>query len=448
VATTAPHARVKHALERVADRPWPFIAGIVAALAVVLYLSSRGEPHNVYAVFDSAVSVVPGLDVDLGGVPVGQVSSVSVKDGQALVGLGVSNSAWPLHQGTTATIRYGTTIGNGTRRIDLAPGPATSPVIPQNGIIDERYTTAPVEFDQLFNALNARTRAALRSTLNGMGESLGTVGPSLNAGLHTTAPALGSLSGVMSELGLDQTALAGLLRNTDEATATLAAHQPQLESLVSSAAATFNETAANSEHIQQSLALAPASLGDANVFLARLDPSVTKLDTLIRALAPGARQLIPLAQVAEPAVARLRQVAPQLETTLSTARTAAPRITALLQSAQPFATALTPSLSSLAPMVACIRPYTPELAALLTHWTGWASDYDSLGHYGRIQIQAGFTSDNATTAITPATLAAATGLQYAFPRPAGLSGGHPVFDPACGITPSALNPAADPETGR
>jgi virulence factor Mce-like protein len=440
--------RRSHFLGRVADRPWPVIGGILAIGLVVLYLTSQGEPHNVYAVFDSAVSVVPGLDVDEGGVAVGEVSSVRVQDGKALVGIGLGGSAWPLHRGTTATIRYGTTIGNGTRRIDLTPGPAGAPTIPQNGIIDQRYTTTPVEFDQVFDALDSHTRAALRSMLHGMGASLGPAGPDLNAGLHATAPALTSLSGVMSQLGLDQSALADLLRSTDQATATLAARQPQLESLVSSAAASFTELASHSDQIQQSLALAPVSLDDAHAFLARLNPSVDRLDTLVRALAPGAAELIPLARVARPAVASLHQVAPRLEATLATARAAAPRITAMLAAARPFAATLTPSLTKLAPMVACLRLYTPELTSFLTHWTGWASDFDSLGHYGRVQILAGYTSDNATTGITPAAFAAATGLQYAFPRPPGLSAGHPVFDPGCGITPAGLNPANDPEAGR
>jgi virulence factor Mce-like protein len=414
----------------------------------MLYLTSGGGSHRVYAVFDSAVSVVPGLDVDLGGISVGQVSSVRAQDGKALVGLSLDDSSWPLRRGTTATIRYGTTIGNGTRRIDLAPGPDAAPVIPENGILDQRYTTTPVEFDQVFNSLNAKTRGQLRSMLRGMGASFGRVGPALNAGLHSTAPALDSLSGVMSQLGLDRSALAELLRNTDQATATLAAHQPQLEGLVTSAAASFNELAARSAQIQQSLDLAPASLDAAHTFLARLNPSVDKLDTLIRALSPGAAELIPLAKVAAPTVARLRDVAPLLAKTLSTARGAAPRITALLRQSQPFAARLTPSLTKLTPMVECVRLYAPELTALLTHWTGWAAGYDPLGHYGRIQIQAGPTSNNATTGISPAAFAAATGLRYAFPRPPGLSAGHAVFDPACGITQDALDPGADPETSR
>jgi virulence factor Mce-like protein len=445
VATTTRSNRVRDLLERVADRPWPVIGALLAVLLVVLYLGSEGEPHNVYAVFDSAVSVVPGLDVDVNGVAVGKVSSVRVSDGKALVGIGLANSDWPLHQGTTATIRYGTTIGNGTRRIDLDPGPASAPLIPQNGIIVERYTTTPVEFDQLFDAFDTQTREALRSMLAGMGTAFGPVGPALNAGLRTTAPPLNSLSGVMSQLGLDQSALASLLRNGDEVTATLAAHQSQIEDVVSSAAASFNELANHSEEIRQSLELAPDSLDDARTFLHRLNPSVDKLDTLIRALGPGASELIPVAEVAQPAIARLRQVAPALENTLATARAAAPQITRLLREAQPFAASLTPALMKLAPMLACVRPYAPELTALLTHWTGWASDYDSLGHYGRIQIQAGFTSDNATTGLTPAEFAATSGLQYAFPRPAGLTAGHPVYDAACGVTPAALDPGDDAE---
>ncbi len=51
------------------------------------------------------------------------------------------------------------------------------------------------------------------------------------------------------------------------------------------------------------------------------------------------------------------------------------------------------------------------------------------------------------TADTPAkAMAQSPGLTYAFPRPPGMNEGHPYFLPQCGITPAALNPAADPET--
>jgi hypothetical protein len=61
-------------------------------------------------------------------------------------------------------------------------------------------------------------------------------------------------------------------------------------------------------------------------------------------------------------------------------------------------------------------------------------------------VQAGPSS---VDAIPPGTSTQAfvklTGLQYAEPRPPGLSVGQPWFLPQCGAGPNSLNPADDPE---
>ena len=112
------------------DKPWSLI--VIAGLVAFGYwaVQSRSTDHTVRAAFSSAVSVVSGLDVQIDGVDVGKVKKVEYEDGQALVDLGIDADAWPLRRGTKAEIRFGTTIGNGTRNVALEPGPDSAPPIP------------------------------------------------------------------------------------------------------------------------------------------------------------------------------------------------------------------------------------------------------------------------------------------------------------------------------
>jgi hypothetical protein len=117
-------------------------------------------------------------------------------------------------------------------------------------------------------------------------------------------------------------------------------------------------------------------------------------------------------------------------------------------------------------MVACIRPYAPELGGALVAGNSWISTYvlerpnaapgvtfqgaqqgPFVRQHGvRAMPEASASSDHAVPpGISTQTFINASGLQYAEPRPPGLSVGQPWFLPQCGAGPDSLNPAKDPE---
>jgi ABC-type transporter Mla subunit MlaD len=56
------------------DHPWvPILAGLLV-LFVWWVHATRTQPHHLKAAFTSAVSIAPGLDVQIDGVDVGKVS--------------------------------------------------------------------------------------------------------------------------------------------------------------------------------------------------------------------------------------------------------------------------------------------------------------------------------------------------------------------------------------
>ncbi|WP_205699632.1 MlaD family protein [Conexibacter sp. SYSU D00693] len=427
-------------------RPW-LVIGAAALVAGALWVAStRSQPHRITAAFSAALSIAPGLDVQVDGVDVGKVVDVEYADGQARVELGIDDEdVWPLRQGTTAELRFGTTVGNGTRTVQLHPGPRDARPIPEGGALGRDMTQTPVELDQLFDTMDRPTRGRFKRMLRGTGESLEGRGATLGRGLEAAPAGLDAVGGVLSDLAADQQAIAGLVTNADRATATLAARRPQISRLLAVAASTFDTFARDTDGVRASLDDLPSTLRQTRATLGRLSGSLPGLTALVDDVAPGARDLRTLAPVATRAVRELRQTSALGDGVLRSATAHAPDVTALLRAGGPFLERTGKVLGGLEPALGCLRPYGPELAGFLSTWAGYAQNYDATGHYARTHILQGPTSVGNVPLTSKQFLSVVPGTTYALPRPPGLNEGQPRFLPECGAGREALDPAKDPE---
>jgi ABC-type transporter Mla subunit MlaD len=469
VRVQTPH-RARRALDWILDHPWYLV--LVAAIVVFVNwaLGTRSEPHHVRAEFTSAFNLVSGLPVDVDGLQVGKISGVrydnSVGGGAAIVDVGISDSRyWPLHQGTTVASRWGSTIGNGTRRLDLLPGPDSAPVIANGGVIQTHDTLPAVDLDQVLNVFTGRTRGHLTRMLGNLDAAVNGQSPALHDALSSASPAVASANGVLSDLQSDSYALQGLITGGDQLTSTLASRAPAISDLVTVAGQTFATLAGHAGGLERSIHDLPGALSQARGTLVQLDSSVGILRHLVTDIAPGAAKLAPLAVTMQPALAELRSIVPTGVATLVQATRAAPSITSLLHVGTPLMPRLQTVTSQLAPMVACMRPYAPELGGAIVGANSWVSTYvlekpsaapgvtftgAQQGPYVRqhgirAMPQASAATVHAYSAVTTPAFVAASGKQYAEPRPPGLSVGQPWFLPQCGAGPNSVNPAADPE---
>lgn len=427
------------------DRPWL----VVAAAATIVFgwwvVQSRKEPHAINVAFSAAVNLSRGLDVQVDGVDVGKIKSVDMGSGDAIVKLGIDDSAWPLHRGTTAEIRYGTTVGNGTRFIQLHPGARQQPEIPEGGAIGEERSTTPVEFDQFFNTMDRPTRRRFQRMLERTGTSVDREGRRLNRALQAAPPAVDSLAGVLGDLASDQNALVGLIANGDRTTATLAGRREAVGTLLDVASRTFDAFARRTDGVRDSIDGLPGTLRETRSTLSRLSATLPGLTALVTDVRPGARSLGTLAPAAAPAIAQLRRTADVGERVLRSVSANAPSATRLLRTGGPFLAKLGADADGLAPAFACVSPYSAEIAGFLSTWAGFSQNRDAVGHYARTQILQGPTSV-ANVRLTSAQLTKTVpGVSYAMPRPPGLNEGRPRFLPACGAGRDALDPSKDPE---
>jgi virulence factor Mce-like protein len=440
---------MRRAAGHLLDRPWVVVLALAAALVAWWAAGTRRQPHHVRAVFSSAVSLTSGLDVQVDGVDVGKVGDVAYRDGEAIVELGIDDErVWPLPRGTTAEIRFGTTVGNGTRTVQLHPGPRDAPAIPDGGVIARRDTRAPVELDRFFDTMDAPTRRRFQDAMGLSAAGTSGRGRELNAALRRGPGAVASLGGVLGDLAVDEGALASLIAGGDRASAVLAARAPGIEQLLQGAASTFDALSRDADGVRASIERLPATLRETRTTLARLDATVPRLDALLRDVAPGARRLRTLAPVAVPAAAELRRTSRLGASVLRAVAADAPGVTGLLRDAAPFLGRVGRAFEGTVPTARCVRPYAPEIAAFLSTWTGFSQNLDAGGHYARTHILQGPTSVNDQPLSSAQLVRVVPGVTYALPRPPGLNEGRPRSLPECGAGPDALDPAKDPEARR
>ncbi|WP_040599945.1 MlaD family protein [Patulibacter medicamentivorans] len=454
--------------------PWSIVGAAFVVWFAFWVIGTREQKHHVKAAFSSAFNITPGLDVQVDGLDVGKVGKVEYQDGRAIVEIGVNDDDyWPLPQGTTVKTRYGTTIGSGTRRLDLHLGPKGAPAIPDGGIIAAKDTRPAVDVDQVLNTLNDDTRGKVKSLQGNVDSAVSGTERDANRGLAATGRGIRDIDGFLADLGSDSAALRGLVANTDRLTRTLASRAPQVSDLVTVGARTFEAFGSRSREIQQTLDGVPGAMAEARTTLARVDGSVGTLTGLVGDLEPGAKRLKPLARAATPALRQLYDIVPTALSTVRTTTRVAPALNSLLTDGSPFVTKAERILREAKPMIACIRPYTPEAAGAVVGLGGWLQSYqlkdkqapietqllDQPMPYrgreenGKIRLHGIRARINASTAtlhawppIVTTELFTKIGLkQYAYPRPPGLIRGEPWFQPQCGVGPESLDPSKDPE---
>jgi len=242
---------------------WRTLAGvgIVLLLALAINLSfglplnlslfPPGQDYAVNAAFTDANGVNRGADVVIAGHTVGQVTGVEASGRRAVVSMRISPHYAPLHQNTTARIRYSTLLAQ--KYIEITPIDGGAEV-KSGGSIASDNTTSPVDFDQFLSALDPQTRARLQTLIQQAG-----------GGLEGQQAAINDLLAQAS--GLSQESLAPL--------STFHQHDPDLDRIVANLAIVSDRLGKS----HQQLGDLVQSMSDVTGTLARNDQSLAALLT-------------------------------------------------------------------------------------------------------------------------------------------------------------------------
>jgi phospholipid/cholesterol/gamma-HCH transport system substrate-binding protein len=369
------------------------VALALAVAVVVWLLLFRAPGGTEYTLlFQNAGQLVTDDDVQVGGRRVGSIREIELTDdNQAAVKVVVEEPYAPLRQGTRAVIRLTSLSGIANRYIALTPGPGDAEELPEGATLDAQSTTTVVDLDQIFNALDERTRGDLADVVKGFAAQYEGKGEEAAESAKYFNPVLSSSRRLVQEVTEDEAALTKFLVNSSRAVTTIAERRDELADLVGNANATAQAIGQENAALARALGLLPTTLRRGNTTFVNLRATLDDLDVLVaeskpatKDLAPFLRELRPLVRAARPTIRDLR-LAVRRSGDDNDLVEATRKMPALQRAATPAFRNSRQALVRAQPVLEFARPYTPDFVGWLRDFGQGSANYDANGHYARIQ---------------------------------------------------------------
>jgi len=122
------------------------LVGLAAKIGNLSFFSDR---HPVNAQLTDVTGLAAGDPVNIAGVPVGQVSTIAVQHGHAVIGMSINNTV-TLHQATDIGLRWKNVIGE--KEIEIFPS-NVGPVIPPGATIPLGHDVSDASVNAFLNTL-------------------------------------------------------------------------------------------------------------------------------------------------------------------------------------------------------------------------------------------------------------------------------------------------------
>jgi phospholipid/cholesterol/gamma-HCH transport system substrate-binding protein len=287
-------------------------------------------------------------------VSVGKVKKVEVdpKDNLTVATIQLDNKYAPLSQDAKAIVRQKTLLGE--TYIELTLGSQDTKKLPEGGQLPQANVQDQVQIDEIFNALDERTRENFRDfqayqarTIMGDPED-----PSDDRArdfsdlIGNLGPFATDAADVTETLGRQRRALGQLVRSTGGVLEALTENESALRGAIVNSNRTFGAIANRDAELRETIQVFPTLLNESRRTLARLEEFSRDTNPLIN---------------------ELRPVAPQLTTTLRATRRLAPDLVNLFGDLDKLIDASEAGLPALRRTLAALRPLMPRLDPFLAN---------------------------------------------------------------------------------
>ncbi|MDE3070074.1 MAG: MCE family protein, partial [Acidobacteriota bacterium] len=290
------------------------------------------------AYFRSAQALTPGQGqaVTIAGAKIGEIEAVQLREGRALVTMGLTPKYARIYHDATLLVRPKTPLQEMT--VEVNPGTPAAGRLKSGAVIGVAQTSPNVNFDQFLSALDGETRAYLQALLAGAAEGLKGNGANLAAAYKRFDPLARNVEEITRELQHYHANIARSIHNFSALMQALGEVEKQLSELVVSANRVFRVFASQDANVQRTLRLLPGALAKTQSGLGRLATAAHFLGPTLAALHPFARDLAPAQEASRPF---LRKTTPIIANQVRPfAREAAPAIAKLGPASRAFAQAL------------------------------------------------------------------------------------------------------------
>ena len=353
------------------------------------------KPFELKAEMTTAQAVTPGQGqtVRVAGVRVGDISSVDLENGHAVVTMAIDRKFLPVYKDATILLRPKTGLKD--MFLELDPGTNYDPnsnddEFQNGGTIPVANTAPDTNVDQVLSALDGDTRAYLRLLLTQGGEGLNGRGKDLGKLLGSLGPINRGLARLNTEVAKRKDNLARLIHNMNLLWGRVGEDGQGIQQLVSASDQALGAIASQSPDVERTIGLLGPTLRTTRVALTKTDQLATVLGPAINSLRPFARKLKPindsLANLAKttyspvkndirPFVRNARQPVRNLRPAAKNLAAATPRLTTLAEKLNKLF-----NMASYNPNGA-EAPGTPNRDEGYLYWLGW------LGHVGNSTFQ-------------------------------------------------------------
>ncbi|MHB8691033.1 MAG: MlaD family protein [Solirubrobacteraceae bacterium] len=336
------------------------VLAIVAAFSWIAYRSVNvapfANPFQLHAVVPAdAPILIPGDEVRIGGVRVGDITQVSPVATGRLVAFNIDHG--PV--GSNATVTVGQQGFSGAAFLDLSLGNARH-TLREGATIDLAQTATNVDLATIATAFTAKVRSAITQSLVGYGGGLAGQGTNINTLLGSLPTLAEDIQPVAHGLTPQPGVLADLFGQLGHTAAGFATPHPgELGALVRAFAGTLSVTARRSGAVGDLIDQLRPFEDQALTTLPLTDPLLGAATTMSRRLTP--------------ALAELHQALPSLNALLGSGRDL-PYLARLAHAAQPVLREGTPVLDELTPVGLTIPPLFAGLVPLANYLTPYRGD--------------------------------------------------------------------------
>jgi phospholipid/cholesterol/gamma-HCH transport system substrate-binding protein len=331
-------------------------------LLLFLWLSFGGpiplkpQGYRVKVAFPEATQLGLQADVRVAGVSVGKVVKKDVDPAhpnRTIATLQLDNKFSPLSEGAHAILRQKTLLGE--TYVELTPGNATGPKIPEGGWLNDSHVAKTVELDEIFQALDPVTRRAFQNWQQSLAKGIGTGANSRGRDLNDS---FGNLPGfaqdatdVLQVLDEQSAEVQRLVKNTGVVFGALNENQAQLHNLITNSSDVFEATQKEKEALAETFKIFPTFLDESKATFAKLEGFSKNTDPLVRELQPAMRDLKPTLADTRALAPDLQHLFRNLDPLIKASKTGLPALRDVLNGTNPVLQQLQPFLENLNPVL-------------------------------------------------------------------------------------------------
>jgi virulence factor Mce-like protein len=296
-------------------------------------LGAQGYRINVS--FPNAQDLASQADVRIAGVSVGKVVSTKLdpQGNRTMATLQLQTKYTPLRRDTRAILRTKTIRGE--TYVQLIPGAANAPPIPDGGTLPRSQVEPTVQLSDIFNALDPTTRHAFQVWQQQLSRAVPGNDQNLNDVLGNLPTFAADATNILQVLDVQHLAVVRLVQDGGTVFGALGQDPVALRNLITTAETTFATTAANNNALAQTFHVFPTFLNETKATMAKLQAFSLNTDPLIKQLIPVAQQLKPTLHSVQELAAPLQHFFTNLRPLVTVSQTGLPAVSEFLTGAAP-----------------------------------------------------------------------------------------------------------------